>query len=70
MSAYAAKARPELARRLTELYRGLRPATDAETYVNDYLSKPMAERKKLADRTGRAVDLIKQRPGRGADAHA
>ncbi|MFB1045345.1 erythromycin esterase family protein [Streptomyces chrestomyceticus] len=72
VSAYAAQARPELAPRLTELYRGLRPATDAETYVNDYLSKPIAERKELAERTGRAVDLLKQRPGTGAgaDAHA
>ncbi|MET9290635.1 erythromycin esterase family protein [Streptomyces sp. NPDC003077] len=70
VSAYAAEARPELAPRLTELYRGLRPTTDAETYVNDYLAKPIAERKELAERTGRAVDLLKQRPGRGADADA
>ncbi|KAA6215135.1 erythromycin esterase family protein [Streptomyces albofaciens JCM 4342] len=70
VNAYAAKARPELAPRLAELYRGLRPATDAETYVNDYLAKPLAERKKLAERTGRAVDLLKQRPGTGADADA
>ncbi|MFI9115244.1 erythromycin esterase family protein [Streptomyces venezuelae] len=70
VNAYAAAARPDLAPQLTELYRGLRPATDAETYVNDYLSKPMAERKELAERTGRAVDLLKQRPGTDADAHA
>ncbi|KWT63262.1 erythromycin esterase [Streptomyces albus subsp. albus] len=70
VSAYAAASRPELAPRLTELYRGLRPATDAETYVNDYLAKPLAERKELAERTGRAVDLLKKRPGTGADADA
>ncbi|MFI2415750.1 erythromycin esterase family protein [Streptomyces sp. NPDC018947] len=70
VNAYAATARPELTPRLTELYRGLRPATDAETYVNDYLAKPLAERKELAERTGRAVDLLKQRPGTGADADA
>ncbi|MFG3547850.1 erythromycin esterase family protein [Streptomyces sp. NPDC047725] len=70
VNAYAATARPELAPQLTELYRGLRPATDADTYVNDYLSKPIAERKELAERTGRAVDLLKQRPGTGADAEA
>ncbi|MEV5593621.1 erythromycin esterase family protein [Streptomyces sp. NPDC052496] len=51
-------------------HRGLRPATDAETYVNAYLAKPLAERKELAERTGRAVDLLKQRPGTGADADA
>ncbi|MFI9230917.1 erythromycin esterase family protein [Streptomyces rimosus] len=70
VSAYAAKARPELAPKLTELYRGLRPATNAETYVNDYLAQPLAERKELAERTGRAVDLLKKRPGTGADADA
>ncbi|MEU2792639.1 erythromycin esterase family protein [Streptomyces sp. NPDC007100] len=70
VSAYATEARPDLAPRLTELYRGLRPTTDAETYVNAYLSKPLTERKELAERTGRAVDLLKQRPGTGADADA
>ncbi|MGW2227999.1 erythromycin esterase family protein [Streptomyces formicae] len=70
VSAYAAEARPELTSRLTELYRGLRPTTDADTYVNQYLAKPLAERKQLAERTGRAVDLLKQRSGKGADAYA
>ncbi|MEV0124954.1 erythromycin esterase family protein [Streptomyces sp. NPDC050703] len=70
VSGYAAEARPELTPKLTELYRGLRPATDAETYVNDYLAKPLAEREELAERTGRAVRLLEQRPGRGADAEA
>ncbi|CAL9650395.1 putative protein (plasmid) [Streptomyces sp. enrichment culture] len=70
VGAYAAEARPDLAPRLTELYRGLRPTTDATTYVNAYLSKPITERKELAERTGRAVDLLKQRPGTGADADA
>ncbi|MET7275440.1 erythromycin esterase family protein [Streptomyces flaveolus] len=70
VSAYAAEARPELTSRLAELYRGLRPTTDADTYVNEYLAKPLAERKQFADRTGRAVDLLKQRPGKDADADA
>ncbi|GHE65482.1 hypothetical protein GCM10018785_37980 [Streptomyces longispororuber] len=70
VSAYAAKARPELSKKLAELYRGLRPTTDAATYVKQYEAKPLAERKELAERTGRAVDLLKQRPGRGADADA
>ncbi|MFD8273224.1 erythromycin esterase family protein [Streptomyces flaveolus] len=70
VSAYAAEARPELTSRLTELYRSLRPTTDADTYVNEYLAKPLAEREQLAERTGRAVDLLKQRPGKGADADA
>ncbi|MER0240654.1 erythromycin esterase family protein [Streptomyces sp. HSW2009] len=70
VNAYASAARPELAPQLAKLYRGMRPTTSAEAYVNDYLSKPLAERKTLAERTGRAVDLLKQRPGRGADADA
>ncbi|MFE7560036.1 erythromycin esterase family protein [Kitasatospora sp. NPDC057500] len=70
VGAYAAAARPELAPQLGELYRGLRPATDAATYVDDYLSKPITERKAIAERTGRAVELLKQRPGADAEAHA
>ncbi|MEU5772290.1 erythromycin esterase family protein [Streptomyces venezuelae] len=70
VSAYAAAARPELSAKLTELYQGLRPTTDADTYVEDYLSKPLAERKELAERTGRALNLLKQRPGRGTGADA
>ncbi|MGW6318983.1 erythromycin esterase family protein [Streptomyces sp. NPDC055099] len=70
VSDYAAKARPELSAQLTELYRGLRPTTDAEKYVEEYLAKPLAERKELAERTGKALDLLKQRPGRNADADA
>ncbi|MFI8327021.1 erythromycin esterase family protein [Streptomyces sp. NPDC085529] len=70
VSAFAATSSPGLAAQIAELYRGLRPATSAETYVNDYLSKPLAERKELAERTGRAVDLLKQHPGADADAHA
>ncbi|MEU6394376.1 erythromycin esterase family protein [Streptomyces sp. NPDC046939] len=70
VSAYAAVAHPELTSRLSELYRGLRPTTDPDTYVNEYLAKPLAERKQLAERTGRAMDLLKQRPGKGADVDA
>ncbi|WP_405636412.1 erythromycin esterase family protein [Streptomyces sp. NBC_01178] len=70
VSAYAAKARPELAPQLAALYRDLRPTTEAEKYVNDYWAKPLATREELAERAGRAVGLLKQRPGTGADADA
>ncbi|MFI6584363.1 erythromycin esterase family protein [Embleya sp. NPDC050493] len=70
VSAYAAAARPELVPQLAETYRGLRPATDVDTYINEYLSKPLAERKEIAERTGRAVELLEQRPGTGTDADA
>ncbi len=70
VTAYAAAFRPELTPQLSELYRGLRPATNAETYVNDYWTKPLAERKELAERTRRASELLEQHPGADADAHA
>ncbi|MEV7659458.1 erythromycin esterase family protein [Streptomyces anulatus] len=70
VSAYAAKARPEIAPQLAELYQGLRPTTDAEKYVNDYWAKPLAARKELAERTGRAVALLKQQHGTTTDADA
>ncbi|GGR41365.1 erythromycin esterase family protein [Streptomyces roseolus] len=64
VNAHATAARPGIVPRLADLYRGLRPATDAETYVDAYLSKPPAERKELAERTGRALALLEQRPGK------
>ncbi|MCG6497675.1 erythromycin esterase family protein [Kitasatospora sp. A2-31] len=70
VNAFAAASSPELGAQIAELYRGLRPTTSAETYVNDYFAKPLADRKELAERTGRAVDLLKQHPGADADAHA
>ncbi|MFF4380705.1 erythromycin esterase family protein [Kitasatospora sp. NPDC001547] len=70
VNAFAAASSPELAAQIAELYRGLRPTTSAETYVNDYLAKPLADRKELAERTGRAVDLLRQHPGADAEAHA
>ncbi|MFE6872620.1 erythromycin esterase family protein [Kitasatospora sp. NPDC057692] len=70
VNAWAAASGPELAAQIGELYRGLRPATGAEAYVNDYFAKPLAERRELAERTARAVDLLKQHPGADADAHA
>ncbi|MFJ9576202.1 erythromycin esterase family protein [Streptomyces sp. NPDC101191] len=70
VNAFAAASSPGLAAQIAEPYRGLRPTTCAETYVNDYFAKPLAERKELAERTGRAVDLLKQHPGADADAWA
>ncbi|MFD8596009.1 erythromycin esterase family protein [Kitasatospora sp. NPDC059646] len=70
VNAFAAASSPELAAQIAELYRGLRPAGSAETYVNDYLAKPLADRKELAERTGRAVELLRQHPGADDEAHA
>jgi len=59
---------PQLLERVTELYSGLAPTTDAGTYSADYLKLPLAERQERAERTGKVYDLLReQRPGSGAD---
>jgi erythromycin esterase len=59
---------PRLLGRVTELYRGLAPATDAGTYSEEYLKLPLAERRERAERTGEVYELLRrQRPGSGAD---
>ncbi|MFD3547470.1 erythromycin esterase family protein [Streptomyces sp. NPDC058655] len=71
VDAYAAGALPHLAPRLAELYRGLRPTTGADGYVDAYLAKPLAERRALAERTALAVTLLEQqRPGPDAGGEA
>nr|WSX53858.1 erythromycin esterase family protein [Streptomyces sp. NBC_00974] len=71
VNAYLAGALPQLAPRLTELYRNLRPTTGVDGYVNTYLAKPLAERKALAERTALAVTLLEQqRPAPGGDGKA
>jgi erythromycin esterase-like protein len=59
---------PHLLGRVTELYRGLAPATDAGTYGEEYVKLPLAEREERAERTGEVYELLRrQRPGSGAD---
>ncbi|MFF8788705.1 erythromycin esterase family protein [Streptomyces sp. NPDC015125] len=71
VTAYVAKAHPSLLPRFAELYRGLRPTTTVDAYMNGYQKLPLAERKAIAHRTGRALDLLKrQRPGAGTDGEA
>jgi erythromycin esterase len=66
---YVARAHPELLDRVTALYEGLRPTTDAATYSARYSALSLAERKDRAERTGKVLDLLeKARPGRGAGA--
>ncbi|WP_221356378.1 erythromycin esterase family protein [Streptomyces beigongshangae] len=63
-----ARAYPRLLERVTELYRGLAPTTDAGTYGAEYLELPLAERQERAERTGEVYELLRrQRPGSGAD---
>ncbi|MFG2533356.1 erythromycin esterase family protein [Streptomyces sp. NPDC048516] len=71
VTAYVAKAHPSLLPRFAELYRGLRPTTTVDAHMNAYQKRPLAERKEIARRTGRALDLLKrQRPGAGTDREA
>ncbi|MEJ8654236.1 erythromycin esterase family protein [Streptomyces sp. MS1.AVA.3] len=64
---------PALLPRFAGLYRGLRPTTTVDAHMKGYLKRPPAERKAIAGRTGRALELLQQqRPGAGAErkAHA
>ncbi|MFI9724042.1 erythromycin esterase family protein [Streptomyces sp. NPDC052396] len=65
VTGYAARAHPELLPRFTELYRGLRPVTDAGTYMREYLKRPPAARREMARRTGQALALLKRQTPAG-----
>ncbi|MDH6565708.1 erythromycin esterase-like protein [Streptomyces sp. SAI-117] len=68
VTAYVARRYPRLLDRVTELYRGLAPATDAGTYGEEYFELPLAEREERAERTGKVYDLLRaQRPAPGTD---
>lgn len=63
---YVARAHPRLLERVTELYRGLAPTTDAGTYSDAYLKLPLAERAERSERTRKVYELLRnQRPARG-----
>ncbi|MFF8640180.1 erythromycin esterase family protein [Streptomyces sp. NPDC015345] len=67
VTAYVAENRPALLPRFTELYRGLRPTTSVGAHINASKERPVAESREIADRTGRALDLLKrQQPGPGS----
>ncbi|MFJ8329964.1 erythromycin esterase family protein [Streptomyces sp. NPDC094437] len=55
---YAALHQPRLLPRLTELYRGLRPTTSSGTYMKNYLTSSLPERRALATRTSSALALL------------
>ncbi len=70
---YAARHLPDLHPRLTALYRGLRPAAPAGTYMKAYLARPLAERRAMAVRAETALSLLARQPvpaGTTKDAHA
>ncbi|MCA1217781.1 erythromycin esterase family protein [Streptomyces sp. 8L] len=67
---YARRYRPELLPRLTGLYRGLRPATAAGTYMKAYLTRPLTERRAMAARTRSALSLLERQPAGAAPATA
>ncbi|MET8076874.1 erythromycin esterase family protein [Streptomyces sp. NPDC005303] len=57
---YVSRRYPRLLERVTELYRGLAPATDAGTYGEEYFRLPLAERQERAERTGKVYELLRQ----------
>ncbi|MFI0977351.1 erythromycin esterase family protein [Streptomyces sp. NPDC021093] len=60
VTGYVAGTHPALLPRFTELYRGLRPTTGVAAHMTQYLERPLAERREIADRTGRALALLKE----------
>ncbi|MGI5423185.1 erythromycin esterase family protein [Streptomyces sp. CA-179760] len=62
---YVARAHPDLQARFTELYRGLRPTVPLDAYMEQYTTRPLAERREMATRTGKVLDLLRQRSPRG-----
>ncbi|MFI1412311.1 erythromycin esterase family protein [Streptomyces sp. NPDC020707] len=63
---YVAREHPRLLERVTELYRGLAPTTDAGTYSEQYLQLPLAERAERSERTRKVYELLRDaRPAPG-----
>ncbi len=63
VTAYVRENAPAKAARLDELYTGLRPIDD----IVAYLGKPLAERRRLADRARQAFDLVDGVDGKNAE---
>ncbi|MGH3242568.1 MAG: erythromycin esterase family protein [Spirillospora sp.] len=57
---YARRHDPTLLPRLARLYQGLRPTTDMETWMQKYPQRPLTERRALAERATRAVELLRR----------
>ncbi|WP_437108825.1 erythromycin esterase family protein [Streptomyces sp. enrichment culture] len=71
VTAHVAEHHPGLSARFAELYRGLRPTVATGEYIERYLDKPYAERRAMAERTGEALRLLRERePGEDPEAHA
>lgn len=71
VTGYVAAHHPGASARLAELYRGLRPTTRTGAYIERYLHTPLAERRARAERTGRALTLLRDLgPGRDPAAYA
>ncbi len=53
------RAHPHLLPAVTELYRGLRPARPAGTYMEASIEEPLAVRREKAERTGGVLELLR-----------
>ncbi|MFF3333917.1 erythromycin esterase family protein [Streptomyces sp. NPDC002888] len=62
---YVAGAHPDLLARFTELYRGLRPTVPTGPYMEQYMNRPLAERREMAARTGEALELLRKQSATG-----
>ncbi|MGA5707788.1 erythromycin esterase family protein [Streptomyces cellulosae] len=58
---YVRRAHPDLLPAVTELYRGLRPTLPAGEHMLAAIEEPLAVRWEKAERTGKAVELLRAR---------
>ncbi|MFD7705399.1 erythromycin esterase family protein [Streptomyces caelestis] len=59
---HVARTHPHLRSRVTALYDGLAPTTDAAAHLERYLELPLAEREKRAERTRKVLELLRKQP--------
>ncbi|BFO19151.1 hypothetical protein SHKM778_55390 [Streptomyces sp. KM77-8] len=59
-----ARTHPHLTSRISALYAGLAPTTDAGMYMEQYLELPLTERRQRAQRTREAYELLRDESGR------
>ncbi|GHH95682.1 erythromycin esterase family protein [Streptomyces capillispiralis] len=61
------RAHPDLLPAVTELYRGLRPTVPVGAWIRAATTAPLGERRARAERTGRALALLRARAAAGTD---
>ncbi|MFD3728331.1 erythromycin esterase family protein [Streptomyces sp. NPDC058671] len=69
VTSYVARVHPALLPRFQELYRASRPTGGVEAWMKGYMTRPRAERRRMADEVNTAFALLeRQSPGKDARA--